>query len=65
METLITKKDARQRWYPQSIGTYKMGIKIPYDTPENRRLNSNFTYSMQYIEYLEKTTCRTFTFGSC
>lgn len=54
METLITKNDARQRWYPQSIDTYKMGIKIPYDTPENRRLNSNFAYSMQYIEYLEK-----------
>lgn len=54
METLITKNDARQRWYPQSIDTYKTGIKIPYDTPENRRLNSNFAYSMQYIEYLEK-----------
>ena len=54
METLIIKNDVRQRWYPQPIDTYKMGIKIPNDTPENRRLLSNFAYSMQYVEYLEK-----------
>lgn len=54
MESLLIKSDARKRWYPQPIETYKMSNKIPYDTPENRRLNSNFAYSMQYIEYLEK-----------
>ena len=54
MDTLILKNDTNPRWYPQAIETYKAGIKIPYDTPENRRLNSNFAYSMQYIEYLEK-----------
>ena len=54
MDTLIEKNQVTDRWYPQSIETYKLGIKIPYDTEENRRLNSNFSYSMQYIEYLEK-----------
>lgn len=54
METLITKNGAKNRWYPKSVETYKAGIKIPYNTPENQRLNSNFAYSMQYIEYLEK-----------
>ena len=54
METLIAKNEARNRWYPQSVESYKMSIKIPYDTQENKRLNSNFAYSMQYIEYIEK-----------
>lgn len=54
MESLIAKNDARIRWYPQPVETYKVSIKIPYNTPENRRLNSNFAYSMQYIEYIEK-----------
>ena len=54
METLIAKNEARNRWYPQAVESYKMSIKIPYDTQENKRLNSNFAYSMQYIEYIEK-----------
>lgn len=54
METLLSKNDTKQRWYPQSIDVYKMSIAIPYDTTENWRINSNFAYSMQYIEYLEK-----------
>lgn len=54
METLITKNGTKNRWYPQSVGSYKASIKIPYDTEENKRLNSNFAYSMQYIEYIEK-----------
>ena len=54
METLIVKNGARNRWYPQSVETYKKSIKIPYDSDENKRLNSNFAYSMQYIEYIEK-----------
>jgi hypothetical protein len=54
VKTLILKNGAATRWYPQPVDTYKIGIKIPYDTPENRRLKSNFAYNMQYIEYLEK-----------
>lgn len=54
METLIAKNEASKRWYPQSVETYKSGIKIPLNTAENKRLNSNFAYSMQYIEYIEK-----------
>lgn len=54
METLIRKNEITERWYPQSVDTYKSSIKIPNDTPENQRLRSNFAYSMQYIEYIEK-----------
>lgn len=54
MKTLIAQNEAQNRWYPKSVDTYKLSIKIPYDTDENKRLNSNFAYSMQYIEYIEK-----------
>jgi len=54
METLIKKNDASKRWYPQSVEAYKSSIKIPYTSAENKRLNSNFAYSMQYIEFIEK-----------
>lgn len=54
METLLKKNDAPKRWYPQSVDAYKSSIKIPFNSPENKRLNSNFAYSMQYIEYIEK-----------
>lgn len=54
METLIKRNNAKNRWYPQSVEEYKSSIKIPYNSDENRRLNSNFAYSMQYIEYIEK-----------
>lgn len=54
METLIKKNEASRRWYPQSVEAYKSGIKISYNTSENKRLSSNFAYNMQYIEYIEK-----------
>ena len=54
METLIKKNQAQNRWYPKSVDKYKASIKIPNDTPENKRMISNFAYSMQYIEYIEK-----------
>jgi hypothetical protein len=54
MESLIKKNESTKRWYPQSVDDYKQSIKIPCDTDENKRLNSNFAYSMQYIEYIEK-----------
>lgn len=54
METLIAKNEARNRWYPQPVDLYKKSVKISCDTDENKRLRSNFAYSMQYIEYIEK-----------
>ena len=54
METLVRKNEATERWYPQSVNVYKASIKIPNNTAEYKRMNSNFAYSMQYIEYLEK-----------
>lgn len=54
METLIKKNEASNRWYPNSIDSYKASIKIPNNTSEYRRMISNFAYSMQYIEYIEK-----------
>ncbi len=54
METLIEKNNVKNRWYPQPVSKYKNAIRIPNDSDQNRRLNSNFSYSMQYIEFLEK-----------
>lgn len=54
MESLIRKNDSSNRWYPQSVECYKSSVKIPKSNPEYQRMNSNFAYSMQYIEYLEK-----------
>ncbi len=54
MESLLLKNDGVERWYPQSVDFYKSSIKILNYSPENQRLRSNFAYSMQYIEYLEK-----------
>ena len=54
MESLIAANNRGTRWYPQSVDRYKSAILIPNDTAQNRRLKSNFAYSMQYIEYLEK-----------
>jgi hypothetical protein len=54
METLIAKNGIRDKWYPQPVEYYKSSIIIPYNTTQNRRLNSNFAYNMQYIEYIEK-----------
>ena len=54
METLIKANESRDRWYPQPIDVYKSSINIPSDTAENKRLISNFAYSMQYLEYIEK-----------
>ena len=54
METLIRKNEVPNRWYPQSVDIYKASIKIPKNTDEEKRMISNFAYSMQYIEYIEK-----------
>lgn len=54
METLILKNKDVNRWYPTSVNTYKASIKISNSTPDEQRMCSNFAYSMQYIEYIEK-----------
>jgi hypothetical protein len=50
IETLIMKNKIKtsERWYPQPVEIYKAGIKIPHDSTLNKRLLSNFAYSMQY-----------------
>lgn len=53
MKSSNTESSSKERWYPQLVDTYKNSIKVPYTTPENKRLLSNFAYSMQYIEYIE------------
>lgn len=52
MQTLISGQS--DRWYPASISKYKSSIRIYGSYDERNRLQSNFAYSMQYIEYLEK-----------
>ena len=52
VSTLIT--DSTNQWFPNRVDYYKNSIKIPQNTDEQKRLLSNFAYSMQYIEYLEK-----------
>jgi hypothetical protein len=54
METLIRRKRHPHRWYPYGIDSYKASIRVPSDTALNKRIRSNFAYSMQWIEYLEK-----------
>lgn len=43
-----------KRWYPQSVELYKSAIRVYGAIDEVKRLKSNFAYSMQYIEYIEK-----------
>lgn len=54
--TLIHKEgyQTSERWYPQAVEHYKNAIKVSGDNDDARRLKSNFAYSMQYIEYIEK-----------
>lgn len=56
IETLIKSNnvEGKNRWYPQSVNTYKYSIKMDENTSEIKRMNSNFAYSMQYLEYIEK-----------
>lgn len=53
-ETLIEKNEYANRWYPNSVETYKDSIIINGDYDTINKLKSNFAYNMQYIEYLEK-----------
>lgn len=55
-ETLILSDQysTAERWYPISVDQYKASINIIGNNDEAKRLRSNFAYSMQYIEYIEK-----------
>lgn len=54
--TLIRNEQsvAPVRWYPKPVEYYKRALKVYGDIDECKRLRSNFAYSMQYIEYIEK-----------
>ena len=54
METLLKKNNCKTRWYPHSVEDFKCSILIPNDSADNKRYNSNFAYSMQYLQYIEK-----------
>lgn len=55
-ETLISSNQypTSERWYPKPVDQYKASINIIGNDDEAKRLRSNFAYSMQYIEYIEK-----------
>lgn len=57
IETLIKGKypRAEDRWYPYSIDGYKAVFnKMDMTVANSHALKSNLSYSMQYLEYLEK-----------
>ncbi len=48
------KYKTAERWYPEPVEYYKNAIKVSGNDDDAKRLKSNFAYSMQYIEYIEK-----------
>lgn len=54
--TLVKSEQCKtaDRWYPKPVDRYKRAILVSGDPDEAKRLKSNFSYSMQYIEYIEK-----------
>lgn len=54
MQSLIGKKSRRNIWYPKSVEQYRKSIKIDINYEDRELLLSNFSYSMQYLEYIEK-----------
>ena len=53
IETLITEKGIRERWYPQAVERYRVAIKLDSAVPHVWELRQNLSYSLQYIEFLE------------
>lgn len=53
IETLIEDKGIQNRWYPQSVGNYRLAIKLDSEVPHVQELRQNLSYSLQYIEFLE------------
>ena len=54
MESLIGKKSRRNIWYPKAVEDYRKSITIDLSYGDRELLLSNFSYSMQYLEYIEK-----------
>lgn len=53
-DTLVKKNNAIERWYPQPVSIYKNSIIVHGEYDTTNRIRSNFAYSMQYLEFLEK-----------
>lgn len=55
-ETLIESKHYKtaERWYPIAAETYRLAFKIDTRIENSAALKKNLSYSMQYLEFLEK-----------
>ena len=56
-DTLIkgkAPKDPKQKWYPTSVETFRNALTIPQDTTANLVLHKNISYSLQYLQFLQK-----------
>lgn len=52
MKTLLRKGKVSERWYPQPVETLKNAIL--FESEKKKLYQSNFAYSMQYLEYIDK-----------
>ena len=53
-ETLIKEKQCKERWYPQGVERYRSAFKLDNQVENCSALRKNLSYSMQYLEFLEK-----------
>ena len=56
-ETLIKANNYRRaadRWYPRAAETYQNAFKLDNSVENSGALRKNLSYSMQYLEFLEK-----------
>lgn len=54
IESLIESNHAVHRWYPQDIYKYRNAFKLDPLVENCTALRKNLSYSMQYLEFLEK-----------
>lgn len=53
-EQHITEKNYEVMWYPVSTDTYWEVLKIDTTEEENERIMRNISYSLQYLEFINK-----------
>ena len=53
-ETLIESNQSPNRWYPAQVEIYQRAFKIDETVENSTALKKNLSYSMQYLEFLEK-----------
>jgi hypothetical protein len=53
-ETLIEENHCSARWYPSPVDYYNKAFKIDDNVKNSKALRKNLSYSMQYLEFLEK-----------